>query len=85
MMSMLRAKMSDSCLGFEGGRATLFTEQRALTQFWCVALLASGFFGGLISSAFGQSEVQFVEDGLICHVDLSWTKEDALKAWHQGR
>ena len=83
MMSMLRAKMSDSCLGFEGGRATLFTEQRALTRFWCVALWASSLFGGLISSAFGQSEVQFVEDGLICHVDLSWTKEDALKAWHK--
>ena len=31
--------------------------------------------------AFGQSEVHFVEDGLIGHVDLSWTKEDALKAW----
>ena len=41
MKSMLRAKMSDSCLEFEGGRATLFTEQRALTQFWCVALLVA--------------------------------------------
>ena len=81
MKSMLRAKMNDSCLGFEGDDPRLFTEERALTHFWCVLWLTSSLFGGAISVTFGQSVMDFQEDGLICHVDLSWTKEDALKAW----
>ena len=80
---MLCAKMSDSCLEFEGGGVTLFTQQRALPPFWCVWLLSCILFGGSISKAFGQTRIQFEEDGLVCHVDLSWTKEHALKAWQK--
>ena len=79
---MLRAKMSDSCLEFEGVDVRLFTEQRALTLFWCVLTMTWFLLWGSASRALGQSEAQCVEDGVICHVDLSWTKSDAMKAWH---
>ena len=52
-----------------------------MTCFWCAPLLVCFLIFGLSWRALGQSEVQFVEDGLIGHVDMTWSKEDALKAW----
>ena len=37
-----------------------------------------------VATSYGQTVAEFEEDGVVCEVTLSWTLEEAVRAWHKG-